>query len=243
MKKFNFIYALLLSSVFISCRKDHPVKVDTSGNKPVIAAVRDSVSYTIDGKTYASVPGSYSSLSSGGQEIDRKVVYPDSSNKSNYGLIGTNQDSVLYYQKNTILSDNASIAIFFIKKYIKRHKNDGLFYAPELKDLLKLFAVGKHPYAEDFEWENSQDGIAFSVSANNKGYMSYNAFNPQKSNTLKPGFQKKSTFEIINFTKATSGGYNLEARFTAVIADNTGEQKKLENGYLRLYFEPIVAAD
>jgi len=244
MKKLNLIYALFLLSVFTSCQKDHPIKSDTPGNKPpVIANVRDSVSYTVEGKTYITDSDPYSFLSAGGEEMDRKVVYPDSSNKFNYALVG-NPDSVLYYQKNTILSNNANLGIFFIKKYSKKHKNDGVIYHPELKDLPQLFAVGKHPYAEDFGWKNSQDGIALNISVNGSVYISYAPFNPNKPSIPKPGFQKNSTFEIISFTKATSGGYNLEARFVATVTDNvTGEQKKLENGYLRLYFVPIVAAD
>ena len=242
MKKFNFIYALLLLSVFTSCQKDHPVKVDNGkDNPPIIAAVHDSVSYTVDGKTYTNASGSFSSLSTGGEETDRKVVYADSNNKFNYGLVG-NPDSVLYYQKNTILSNNANLVILFIKKYRIKYTGDGVLYNPALKDLLQLFTIGKHPYAEDYGWENSQDGIALNISVDGRAYMSYNAFNPNKPSILKAGFQKNSAFEIISFTKTTSGGYNLEARFTAVVTD-TYETKKLENGYLRLYFEPIVAAD
>lgn len=239
MKNLNLIYTLLLLSIFTSCQKDHPVKVETSGNKPpVIAAVHDSVSYTVDGKTYSPGLDAYSFISSGSQETGRKVVYADTNNKFNYGLVG-DPDSVLYYQKNTILSDNTSLNIFFIKKFRKVHANDGILYAPLMKDWLQLFTVGEHPFAEDFGWENSQDGIAMTMTFNDKVYKTYNAFDPRKPSILKPGFQKDATFEIISFTKSTDGTYNLEARFTAVITD-TYETKKMENGYLRLNLSPVA---
>jgi hypothetical protein len=242
MKKSTFLYSLLLLSPFTSCQKDHPVKVDTTGNKPpVIAAVHDSVSYTVDGKTY--MANSYSAYSSGTQQVNQKVIFPDSKNLSNYELVG-NPDSVLYFQRNTISSDGASLQIFFLKKYPKRHKNDGISYYPALKDLLMQFTIGKYPYAEDFERENSENGIALVISANGRSYTSNSPFDLSRPTQLKPGFQKNSTFEIISFTRATSGGYNLEAKFSAVVVDGfTEDQKRLENGYLRLYFVPFVAAE
>ena len=35
-----------------------------------------------------------------------------------------------------------------------------------------MFAVGKYNFAEDFEWQNSQNGVAIDVGANNKDYFS-----------------------------------------------------------------------
>ena len=244
MKNLITFCSILLLAIVSSCKKDRPTKADTPENEPaVVAAVHDSVSYTVDGKVYTTGSDASSFSSSGGQEIDRKVVYPDSTNKTNYGLVG-NPDSVLYYQKNTISSENINkVTIFFIKKFIKKQKGDGVLYFPIMNDWLQLFVVGKHPYAEDFGWQNSQDGIALYVAIDDGNYISYNPFNPNKPNILKPGFQKKSTFEITNFTK-TDRGYNFEAKFTAVITDAlTQKQKKLENGYLRLYISPDVIAE
>lgn len=245
MKKLNLIYALLFLYAFTSCQKDRSTQVDTSGNKPQTAApIRDSISYTINGKLYVigSVPGNFSSAHE--EEVDRKVVYADTNNKFNYGLFGI-PDSVLFYQKQNIISsksNNLQAVIFFIKKFKKKNQKDGLSYFPELKEWTQLFTIGKHPYAEDFGWQNSQDGIAFIVPTNNGPYISYNPFDPHNPSILKPGFQKNSTFEIINFTKSTYGMYNLEARFTAVISNAQGTQK-LENGYLSLYIGPVVLAD
>jgi len=109
-----------------------------------------------------------------------------------------------------------------------------------------MFTVGKHPLAEDFEWQNSQNGIAISVVLGvNKGYSSYNAYDGIATVVIPPGFQKNSSFEITSFVHATDGfgGYNLEAKFTAALFNRKGEQKKLENGYLRLHIDPAYAGN
>jgi hypothetical protein len=236
MKNLNLIYALLLLSAFTSCKKDANKQI--SPNKPtVIAAVSDSISYTIDGKTYTAGGAAIGGLSSGSEDADRKLVYPDSTQKYVYSLVG-NPDSIMYFQENRFISNSANINIYFVKKYIKHPSS---FSFPGLNDVLKMFTVGKQPYAEDFGWQNSKNGIALDVAANNKGYTSYNGYNGYNTIVVPPGFQKNSTFEITSFTKA-SDGYNLEAKFTAVVIDNaTGEQKQLDNGYLRLNFAPIYA--
>jgi hypothetical protein len=56
---------------------------------------------------------------------------------------------------------------------------------------------------------------------------------------IPPGFQSNSTFEITSFTQITdphATGYNLEAKFNAVVFDAAGNQKQLTNGYLRFNF-------
>jgi len=233
MKKLNLIYALALLSVFTSCKKE--AKQQPPPGKPAVAAtVSDSVSYTVDGKTYTAGGMGIGNSSSGGEDANRRVVFPDSTKMYAYGLVG-NADSIMHFQESRILSTSASIDIFFVKKFIKQPR---VTYWPPLKDVLTLFTVGKHPYAEDFGWQNSENGIAFDISASNKRYSSYNAYNGIYTIAMQPGFQKNSTFEIISFTPA-SVGYNLEAKFTAMVIDKaTGEQKKLENGYLRLNIAP-----
>ncbi|MDR6940376.1 hypothetical protein [Mucilaginibacter pocheonensis] len=236
MKKLCLIYTLLLLSVFTSCQKDHVTKSDTSENKPpVIAAVHDSVSYTVDGKTYMVNSKSFSNPISGNQQVDQKVV--NIKNGSDYEIVG-NPDSVLYYRVTNIFSTDGGLSISFIKKYNKKDIKIAFLYYPKFEEMLKLYAVGKHPYAEDFGRENLQDGIALSLRVDDKSFFSYPTHDLRHISKLKPGFQQGSTFEIISFNKATSGGYNLEAKFTAVIAEDfTEDQKKVENGYLRLHLD------
>jgi hypothetical protein len=231
MKNLNLIYAFLLLLAVTSCKKDANQQIPS--NKPtVVAPVSDSVSYTIDNKTYTAGGFDLNNLSSGGEDADRKLVFTNDNNIPGYSLVGK-PDSVMYFQKYTIFSNGANINVFFLKKYIRQKQ--GLYWMPGLTDALKLFTVGKHPLAEDFEWQNSQNGIAIDVMANSKGYSSYNAYNGSNTIVIPPGFQKNSTFEITSFTQVTSAGsgYNLEAKFTAVVFDAAGQQKQL-TGYLRL---------
>ena len=233
MKKLNLIYAILLLSALASCKKE--AKPQTSTTKPPVAEVEvvsDSVSYTVDGKTYTAGGMGLSSSSSGGEDANRKLIFPDSTKKYEYSLIGQ-QDSILNFQEATIRSNSANINIYFVKKFARQPK---VIYWPPLTDVLTMFTVGKRPYAEDFGWQNSQNGIALDL-----GYTTYNAYNGNSTITIQPGFQKNSTFQIISFTKAAFG-YNLVAKFTAVVIDNTtGQLKQLDNGYLRLNYSPRYA--
>ena len=234
MNKLNIFYALLLLSILASCKKERPVKVDPPTG-PVIAAVSDSISYTVDGKIHISDPKPYNHLTTGNQQVGQKVVMDN--NGTDYQIVG-NPDSVLYYRENQVISTDAGLRISFIKRYSKKDVKKAFLYYPEFDSMLNLYAIGKHPYAEDFGRENSQDGIALDMSIDGKSYFSHSTYDLHHTSKLKAGFQKGSTFEIISFTKATSGGYNLEARFTAVVAEDfTEDQKKVENGYLRLHLD------
>jgi hypothetical protein len=241
MKKLNLIYALVPLVAFASCKKDSPAKPETSTKPAVIAAVSDSVSYSMDGITYTAGGMGVSSLSAGSADANRKLIYPDSTKKYEYALVG-NPDSIMYFQENRIISKSANINVFFVKKFLRQQTP---LYFPGLNSVLTLFTVGKHPFAEDFGWQNSQNGLAIDVSANGKGYSSYIAYNGVGTIAVAPGFQKNSAFEITSFTEATDayGGYNLEAKFNAIVFDANGTQKKLDNGYLRLHVDPVYAVN
>lgn len=241
MKKLSLIYALVPLLVFTSCKKDSPAKPVTPA-KPVIAAVSDSVAYTIDGVTYTAGGMFLNNISSGTEDANRKLVYPDSTNKYAYALVGK-PDSVMFFEKHTIFSKSANINVIFVKKFFRQNTTLNL---PGLKSILTLFTVGQHPLAEDFEWQNSQNGIAIDAAINdNKGYSSYNSYEGPATVVIPRGFQKNSSFEITSFVHATDGfgGYNLEAKFTVLLFNRKGEQKKLENGYLRLHIDPMYATN
>jgi hypothetical protein len=238
MKNLNLICVVLLLWAFASCKKGADQQISPISNKPtVIAPVRDSVSYTVDGQTYTAGGIDLNNTSAGYEEADRKLTI----NNLGYSLIGT-PDSIMYFQETKIFSKSANIDLYFLKKFIKHPT--AFFYWPGLNDVLTIFTVGKQPLADDFGWQNAKNGIAFNVGANSKGYTSYtsyNAYNGYNTIVFPPGFDKSSTFEIISFTQTTSS-YILEAKFSAVVINNaTGEQKQLSNGYLRLTFSPAYA--
>lgn len=240
MKKLSLIYILPLLAI-ASCKKDHSVKPETTGTQTtVIASVKDSVSYTIDGVTYAAGDAAMANESSGTEGANRKLTVNNDNNVPVYSLVGST-DSIMYFHSNQFASASANIKIHFLKKFVKQQTSMNF---PGLKSVLSMFAVGKYPFAEDFNWQNSQNGLAIDVAIGDKGYYSsYVAFNGPMTVAAPAGFQKSAVFEITRFDKATDefGGYNLEAKFTAVVLASTGEQKQLENGYLRLHFYPSYA--
>ncbi|MDN3549885.1 hypothetical protein [Mucilaginibacter aquaedulcis] len=234
MKNLITFHAILLLAIVSSCKKDNPTQnISTEAKKAEILGVRDSVSYTIDGKTYiANNEGTFTS--GGNQGVNQKVVYNNNGTMLNWDIVG-DKDSVLFYRGNLITSNTAYFQIFFAKKFNKKDLNGPNFYTPSRADVLKLY-TGDQRYAEDFGRENAQNGIAILVSADNKSFSSYGPLPLQMKTSLKPGFQNNSSFKVISFTQTDVGGYNLEAKFSATVVDEFNENpKKLENGYLRLY--------
>lgn len=239
MKKLNLIYGLLLCAALASCKKDNVEETTVKPSKDIkIAAVSDSVSYTIDGITYTAGGLGLATSSQGGQDANRTLSFPDPNNKHIWGLAG-NPDSLLSYQTSKIYSNSAFMSVVFLKRF--KITPEFVWIFPPLKDELSLFAVGKHDVVEDFGWQNAHDGIAIDVRANNKLYTSYNAYDGPTTVVMPAGFQKDSKFEIVSLVDAKSG-FNLEAKFTATVIDPaTGEKKQLTNGYLRLNFSPVYA--
>jgi hypothetical protein len=228
MKYLNLIFAFALLITFTSCKKSNNTEpIVNPPTKPVIAAFRDSVSYTIDGKGYSASGINLNDIATGYQDANRKLVV----NSFSYALIG-HPDSVMYFQKNYLAGKNGNIRIIFLKKYLKSTR--GMPGMPGLNNVLKLFTAGKHAVVEDFGWQNTQNGIAIEVPEG----TSYNAYNGLKTIVASPGFQKNSIFEITDFALNASRSYNLKAKFTAIILDEAGKQKKLENGYLQLNLVP-----
>ncbi|WP_129714329.1 hypothetical protein [Pedobacter sp. SYP-B3415] len=172
----------------------------------------------MDGKNYAGGNVIDPYMSNGYYEVNCKLVI-NNNNPHSYSLVG-DPDSVMYYQTNAIASKKANITITFLRKYLRQKQ--GLSWMPGRNDVLKLFAVGKHALSEDFKWQNTQNGVAIDVAEGS----SYNAYDGGNGVAVVPGFQKNSTFEIIDFTQTTSGFYNLKAKFTAIILDAAGKQKK-----------------
>jgi hypothetical protein len=239
----NLICSVLILFAFSACKKEHtPAKsTDPEITNSQIAAVSDSASYTIDGRIYTAAAIS-TSTPEGNQSVNQKAVFNNNGTMVNWDIIG-DKDSILFYRENTVsgTKDRASITISFAKKFNKKQLTmDAFMYHPTSADILGLFTKGKHPYAEDYTRENTENGVAISVSVVAKEYPTYSSYIPkpiQMPTKLKAGFQNNSTFEILSFVKNKNGGYNLEAKFSAYVFNDKEEQKKLENGYIRLHIE------
>jgi hypothetical protein len=237
MKKINLIYALFLFGALASCKKEN--QQPTTPKPAVINAVSDSVAYTIDGKTYSASGMGLAGESAGGEDANRKLVIET----LGYSLVGVNPDSIMYYQENTLYSTNtngANINFYFLKKFTKEQT---IAYIPGFNEAMGMFAVGKYNFAEDFQWENSQNGVAIDLIANNgQVYNSYDGYKGLGTVAIPSGFQKNSSFQVISLVHATSeyGGYNLVAKFNAVVLDGNGVQKQV-TGYLRMNFNPFYS--
>ncbi|MDN5286216.1 MAG: hypothetical protein JWR38_2490 [Mucilaginibacter sp.] len=236
MKKLSLILPALILLIIASCKKDNtPVKpVDDKPTTPVIAVVKDSASYTIDGKTYTANEGS-TSIHVSNSQVNCKAFHIENGLPNEYEIIG-DKDSVLYSRESLVLSSSTRLTITFTKKSNKKALNyNGFMYYPSLAEILKIYSPGKHQYAEDYEREQSKDGIALTISANGKSYTSYSTLFLPRPTIYTPGFQNDNTFEVISFVKNDEGTYNLEAKFSAVVIEDWDVRAvKLEKGYLRL---------
>lgn len=233
MKALHLIILSLFSIIVSSCKKDTRVNPYVPTLPVEIAAVRDSVTYTLDGKTFmANKPGKESYQ---GNYFANKKLVPNANGKDMD--IVYDKDSVLYFTSKNIYLDSLYFTISFVKKFAStpNAQGDPTLYIPYIDFMLPIINVGKHTYTEDFERNNSQNGIAIKISANSTNYTSYGPLPYTMTSSLKPGFQKDMTFEIISLVQATSGGYNLEARFSAYVYDRQENRKSLEKGYLRLH--------
>src|ERR1700761_1950449 len=98
MKKIYLIYTLLPLLASTSCKKDAKQPSPTPPKTPEISAVIDSVSYTIDGKTYTASGRGLNMESSGGADANRQLVFTNENNIPGYALVGK-QDSIMYSQQ------------------------------------------------------------------------------------------------------------------------------------------------
>lgn len=185
---------------------------------------KDSLAYSIDGITYSQ--STFSSFYSAGNGQPYSKV--DSIVKNTYYISGI-KDSVLYSRSYGISNAQRKVDIIFIKTYNRASMLQGLLLNP--KDLMDLFKVGSRSYAIDYGRDNIQNGVALSIS---DGFKTYGSESFRAPAQLSPDAQKTSTFEITSFRQLKSGTYILEAKFNAVVFNEKNENKKLQNGYLRL---------
>jgi hypothetical protein len=146
-----------------------------------------------------------------------------------------NADSVLYYRTYTIYkTGDASISLSFVKKYAKAqlHSDASSFLSPSNPP--DLFTTGQHPFAFDFNRENTQNGIAIQVG-NGALYTTYSQLPLNVKTTLTAASQSNSKFEVTSLTKLANGAYILEAKFSATVFDMNENAKKLDNGYLKIH--------
>ncbi len=240
MKSKCLLGAIILLMCFTACRKENPI-IDPleppSIEKPDhLELLKDSVSYTLDGKQIVQSKIISKGLING--ESNRKL----DSLIERKEYISKDKDSVMFGRFFRFSgADRNEITISFVKKY---HKNQAqpannfttLFMPINAFD---LFSVGERKFALDFSRNNAQNGIVQQLYVNRQelqtnGYpsLAYHAL-------LQPELQSESKFELINLHKLKSGRYIIEAKFNASVYRGDGTNiQKIQNGYLRIKLTP-----
>ncbi len=194
----------------------------------------DSFSYTIDGQRFDGT----SSYGFGKKNAGANL---DTVNRSWRWSIDTTQYSINYALGNLGNVSNGYIKINLIKNF----KNIDLAYRilpfvkwPTSAAEIQMYALGKHPFAIDFDRHNYQDGIALSVRGPNAtSWISYIGASAQSTTSIPYNSQANSVFEVTRLQKLSTNEYDylVEARFSANIFGAGEAIKKLENGYLRIH--------
>lgn len=223
----SLVLFVLSAAILVSCEKHELETVQ----KPVdpqerLASLKDSASYTIDGKRYT-------------------CDFSDSFGKGN---AGANRDSITdRWDADTVMysseesfskqadgnsSDDGAIKVMLIKKYARNQ----LAPSPSIpallqpKNFLEHYKPGQYRYAMDYQQDNRQNGVILSVRQ-----VKGNAIEMLTSQTITsaPNSQDSSTFEITRLDAIGDGSYLLEAKFTTNVFSANQTQVRVENGYLR----------
>lgn len=210
-----------------ACNKDSP-QIESKKSAELL---KDSASYTIDGKAY-NVLG-----------IDKGITFTTQSNLKitsgvnfNYELQG-DKDSLLFVREFIIRASYTNITVSFIKIYNKNEtektneNNGGYLNYP--KNKTDIFSPGFYNYSTEFYRGNSSSGIAFTLINQQGVFRSYSQSDLGKPASIVKADQNDSKFEIISLKKRESG-YLLEARFNLNVFDENKKPLKIRNGYLRL---------
>ena len=230
MKSKSLLGVAIALFFLAACKKDNPI--DPTIEKPdPIESLKDSASYTIDGKTYKSI-----GIEKGGTFTTQSNLKITSGVNFNYELEG-DKDSLLFVREFNIRASYTNITISFIKIYNKNEtentneNNGGYLNYP--KNKTEIFSPGFYKYSTDFFRKNSTSGIAFTVINQQGVYKSYGQSDLGKPASVLQTDQNGSKFEIISLKKRKSG-YLLEVKFNVNIFDENKKQLRIEDGYLRL---------
>ncbi|HMI02768.1 MAG TPA: hypothetical protein VK541_09820 [Pedobacter sp.] len=226
MKSKNLPGLAIALFLFVACQKDMPLSEPQAPSE----ILKDSASFTIDGKAYTS-----GKIEKGTTLTTQSNLKITSGVNFNYLLQG-DKDSILFVRDYTIKANGSFMIISFIKVYSNsetestQENNGGYLYYP--KNKTDMFSVGRYKYSTDFWRDNSISGIAIRVISDRGDLKSYSQSDLGKPASVTQADQKESKFEIISLQKRDSG-YLLEAKFNLNVFDENKRSQKIENGYLR----------
>ncbi|WP_316762180.1 hypothetical protein [Pedobacter aquatilis] len=235
MKNFHYTCVILALFALGSCKKTNPdIGKEPTVAPPVIAAVKDSITFIFNAIP-VKINTTFSSAQ-GNRYADNKYVL--SSNGVDYERLYS-KDELIYFTRKELAEQNSKITITFLKKFNRKELTSGGFILEPLSknDALSLFSIGKQPFAEDFERENSINGVAVSVTLDGQTYTSYGPLALNRKSKLIKGFQSNGLFEITSIIPATNGGYNLIGKFSFLAFDGLEMPKNITDGQFRIHVE------
>lgn len=214
--------------MFTSCKKQELDYTETPPDQQEnLIVLKDSASYTIDGKVYTC--DNFDSFGKGNVKANLDSVT---------GYWAT--DTIMYYSEFSLdkhrdedRSDDGYIRAIFIKKYEKSQ----LVSSPSIpailhpKNIVDHYAIGPYHYAQDFEKYNRQNGVNL-ILRKVKG-SEIEMLYTQLPNRIIADSNHNVSFEITRFDAIGDGSYLLEAKFDAIMFDVNGTSSRVENGYIR----------
>lgn len=226
MKITKILFVLILIQLFYACKKK-----EIASTPETLEILKDSCSYTIDGKTYT-FSGQISSQGRGLYEANIDSA-----------TCRANVDSLLYFTHFTLRSslsndtEGGFIKLNFIKKYHNNQLTATRTFIPSPPSDLPLYDTGYYQFARDFGKNNFQEGIALSVYDLKEGKSEHFYTHTTKicgqRTTINFSNQESSSFRITKFVKLKNNSYQIEAFFNATVFSNNETPKNLEKGYVR----------
>ncbi|MFI5162973.1 MAG: hypothetical protein ACHQHN_16955 [Sphingobacteriales bacterium] len=221
------VYCLAPLLLLAACRKDAKIAPIVPNKTQNTVFPTDSISYTVDGKTYTS--NNAGQVTAGNTEADRKV---DSVVDLSHYYISGRKDSIFFY-RTFHFSGGGSFDISFFRKYAVKDMVSNLIYYPASQG--DLFNPGNYKYGTDFTRENATNGVALAVGSAGQTYSSQTLGIPV---SITPASENNARFQVLSFKQLSNDQYTtqyvLEAKFDATLFDDNGVTKQLSNGYARV---------
>lgn len=220
------LYCILAICFFAACKKDVKVNPVTPVKTAEVLFPSDSISYTVDGKTY--ILNNAAGVTTGNTEADRK----DSVADLNHYYISGSKDSVFFYRTFNFSGPGSGLGISFFRKYAVKDMVSGVINYPTSQD--DLFKPGNYPYGTDFNRENATNGVALAINGIGQTYSDQTLGIPVP---ITSASESNAHFQVLSFKLVSDqypGQYVLEAKFDATLFDNSGATKQLSNGYIRM---------
>jgi hypothetical protein len=217
-------YCLVPLVLLAACKKDVKVSPAVPAKTTEVVFPSDSISYTIDGKTYT--------LNTSGGVITGNTEANRSINLSNNSVSGS-KDTVFFYRIFKFSGAGSGFNLSFFKKFAVKDMVPGVIYSPTSQE--DLFKPGNYKYGTDFNRENATNGVALAVD------NIWQTYSDQALGVAVPittTSESNAHFKILSFKKINETDlqtqYVLEAKFDAALFNNYGAMKQLTDGYVRI---------